>query len=127
MFSHHFLQHNFTVVCQNKHSWKKAQTRKRRLCYFLRFFQLLKQELVSTPKGDQFPLYVSIIFAQMSEMKIRVEKRTSVFSGYRWISIKSWQQVEARQTESESSSGQMEEKHKNGQKSQGINGIISFS
>ena len=43
-------------------------------------------------------------------------KRTSVFSGYRWISIKSWQQVEARQTESESSSGQMEEKHKNGQK-----------
>ena len=64
----------------------------------------------------------------MSEMKIRVEKRTSVFSGYRWISIKSWQQVEPRQTESESSSGQMEEKHKNGQKSQGIKRlrIISF-
>ena len=34
-------------------------------------------------------------------MGVGMTKRTSVFSGNWWSSIKSWQQVEARQTEPE--------------------------
>ena len=46
----------------------------------------------------------------MIVMKMWTTKRTRVFSGNSWSSIKSWQQVGARQTEAESCSGQMKGK-----------------